>query len=143
MKKNWFKSSTTVGNPAQAGDAALRLHYGNCLTVINSKSFSRETTVHTQGLIDFNSSTHHGKDFTLEFWGVTKGLVQIPLTQAGSLYESIWARNFTKDDMGLFTHVVVKIGSGFIAKNVDETQRINIYRLNDIERYCITAKTPY
>jgi hypothetical protein len=150
MKIPWFKSSKTVENPAQAGDAALWLHFGNSAQSMcdleskdGMKTFSRETKVHTNERMEFNTSYHHGQNLALFFWGVVKGLVQIPLTQPGSFYESIWAQNFTKEEMEEFTHIVSKSVSGSLELHQDQTEKVDIYRLTDTERNCIVNKNRY
>ena len=82
MKKNWFKANSTVKNPAQAGDAALMLHYSTPKEVLGIKLPPPEVVVHTQEGFNFNlihERYHKGRMSYLFLWGVTKGIVKIPL----------------------------------------------------------------
>ena len=66
-------------NPAQAGDAVLAFYYAEYKKEFGEKVFSRMTKVHTNEIPNLHSSNHHQTYFVLEFWGVSKGIVNIVL----------------------------------------------------------------
>lgn len=147
--KKW-KSNRTVHNPAQAGDVALALFYGQPTKVPGETILPRVVTVHTNIMefINYNSTEHHGKDFTLEFHGTSKGIVNISLfgenlPKEASLYEAIWKMNFSERDMLFFTHVIVKTVSSSFEMGEGQVEYIDIYRINDAERYQFANKTLY
>lgn len=153
-------------NPAQAGDAVLAFHYAEYSKKSGEITYKRETTVHVNEKPDFFIDWYHIGGFFLEFWGPSKGIVNIPLLKENKkLYESVFAINFTKDDMSKFSHVIMKSdwtnlgGTGesrtsFLGMTIsksnweekggtEKTERVEIYRLNDLEKSHIAAKIMY
>ncbi len=136
-------------NPAQAGDAVLALYYENFSYEANLRDHlrpctrRRETTVHTSGTFNFDSRIHWGKSQTLEFWGASKGIVNIPLSNECSLFESIVKMDF-KAGIELFTHFVIKHEYHFFSNGREgEVEYIDIHRLDQRDKTCFFEKNIY
>lgn len=150
-------------NPAQAGDAVLAFYYAEYQQIIHDVTYSRKTSVHVSEHPDFSTDHHHGTEFVLEFWGVSTGIVNIPLpSNKPTLYDAIFAMDFKKHDLTKFSHVIMKSqwtnlgGHGesktsFLSiilskkswdekRGTRETEKVDIYRLNDVEKSCIANK---
>jgi hypothetical protein len=99
MKIPWFKSSTTVKNPAQAGDAALAFYLG--------KDDSHELEINTQDMFPVYDQCFPEKQ-KLSIWGVENGFKEITLLQDGSFISSLVAMKFTTEEISKYTHFVLK-----------------------------------
>ncbi len=132
----------SVRNLAQAGDAVLAFTYPEFFYQKIGITFQRETIIHINERPNFHSSDHHGTNFSLEFWGGRK-IVEVPLLPTGDLYQSIFAQNFSKNELKCFSHVVTKQGYNNVEKIPEVYERIDTYRLDDFDKSFILAKTEY
>lgn len=123
--ENWFKSSRTVKNPAQAGDAALKLYYEKSLY---------ETEVYTKVLAPLDEKYFHGK-CKLELWGVSVGIKEITLLETGSFNDSLMAMKFDWMELALYTHLIVSGISESVSGKASESKfYAKIYRLSAQDR---------
>lgn len=125
MKKDWFKSSKTVKNPAQAGDAALAFYFG--------EDDSRVLEINTQKRFPIDNQYFYGK-YELSIWGVSKGFKQIPLLQSGSFSDSLEALKFTTEEISLYTHFVLQGVLVSTDEKINGKRSIRIYRIDNLDR---------
>ncbi len=154
MKKKilkWFKSNHNVENVAQAGDAALYLHYE---PFDHDGGSERKTIVHTQDNDRVNfMNMKKENDLEIEFWGVLYGIKKVSYTMGISperastmsvaefVWEEVrgWSQRVGREaDRSIedFTHVVVK-------NKVDRIETVHIYRLNKIDKDCIKREVHF
>ena len=100
--KNWFKSNRTVKNPAQAGDAALAFHF----EAKHPCAFC-DLEINTQEPCPTYSINLPEKQ-EVELWGVAVGFKKIPLLQTGFILDSLKEMRFTKEELALYTHFILK-----------------------------------
>ena len=142
-KKNSLTMKKSVRNLAQAGDAVLAFTYPEYCYKEIGITFRRETIIHIKERPNFHSSDHHGTNFSLEFWGGRK-IVKVPLLSTGNLYQSIFAQNFSEEELKCFSHVVMKQCFDNIEIRPSEVHEIvKTYRLDDFDKSFILAKTEY
>lgn len=125
MKKDWHKSSTTVKNPAQAGDAVLAFYFGgydSCVLEIN-----------TQKRFPIDDRHFHGI-YELSLWGVSKGFKKIPLLKTGSFSDSLEALKFTEEEISLYTHFILYGELRSNNEEIDGKSSVTIYRLDHLDR---------
>jgi len=123
--KNWFKSSKTVKNPAQAGDAALAFYYeGIAKKLGNNKQGTPcfEYEIHTQERAPLDRST---SQFSITLWGVSQGFKNIESQNESSLLEALRAVKFSHDEIVQYSHCILE--SGTFASGYEKR---DVYRLN-------------
>jgi|JI10StandDraft_1071094.scaffolds.fasta_scaffold18741_4 hypothetical protein len=111
MKNKWFKSSTTVKNPAQAGDAALAFYYeGIAKKLGNNKQGEPrlEYEIHTQKWAPLDHST---SQFTVTLWGVSQGFEIIESEGEPSLIKALQEVGFAHDEIVLYSHCILESGT--------------------------------
>lgn len=137
LEKVLFRKIKTVKNPAQAGDAVLAFHYHNLGVV--------KLEINTQDHAPLYDKFFHGKGFSLSLWGASKGIKDIPLLKSGSFFDSLYEQNFTRDQIYLFTHVVLtqelNIALGKVP--ISESIEVTTYHLSDLDRNQIFTKGYY
>ncbi|MFA7285473.1 MAG: hypothetical protein WC011_01315 [Candidatus Paceibacterota bacterium] len=123
--KNWFKSSKTVKNPAQAGDTALAFYYEEIAKKLgNNKQGAPhfEYEIHTQERAPLDSST---AQFAVTLWGVSQGFKIIESKNEPSLKKALQKVGFSHDEIVLYSHCIVE--SGTFASGY---QKNDVYRLH-------------
>ena len=131
-------------NAAQIGDAVIKeIVYPEYNYMVSRITFKRTTEIHIKENPNFHCDWHHGKGFYLELWSGVRGIVNIPLLSKGNLYQSIFAMNFSKEELELFSHVIMKNIFDNIEIRPEVFERIESYRLDDLNKSLILAKTEY
>ena len=131
----------TVRNLSQAVDATLAYSFPRYKYVEGGVTYLGITSIHSDVRPNYFEK-HSGLNVILH--GTSKGFIPIPFgthadNEYDTIFDSLFAQSFTESELCPLTHVIITR----VFRNEDETietKQVDIYRLNDEDKFFIFNK---